>query len=138
MELPLWLICIILIIIIVIYFVIVQISSNTRLLNWEKRASEILDECGFEDITKPRIIKSNSTYCIGIYNNENIVTSATIYLYVESAQNKLNDNEIIKSLIKQLVYIILPKEIYNSIIFYNTIEKLSFYCATKYKIDPFL
>ena len=138
MELPLWILCIIIIVIIIVYFVIVQLTAGVRLLLWEKRAEEILDNCGFSHLIKPIVVKSNSVYLIGKCNKEGTLTSATIHLYIGSKFNKFSDENIISSLISKLAYIVLPKAKHNSIAYYEVVEKLSFFSRSKYGIDPFI
>lgn len=138
MQLSLWILCIIVIVIIIIYFVIVQLRTGVRLLFWEKRAEDILDNCGFAHLVKPVVIKSNSLYLMGKYNKDGVVTSATIYLYIGSKNNKISDTDIMSSLISKLAYIVLPIAKYNSVSYYTIVEKLSFFSHNKYNIDPFI
>lgn len=130
MPLPIWVIFLIIIILVVVFFVLFQ-SRQDRLRSWEIKAEEILNICGYSNIHKPKIIKSNKSYVMGKYDKQGIATNAVIHLKI--------DKRPYKDLIRMLAYIVTPKYEKNTITYHKALEKISFCCYKKgYIKDPFL
>ena len=133
MKLPLWVIFFIIIILVIIFFILFQ-SKYIRLYSWENKAKEILNNCGYNSIYPPIIIKSDKSYVTGKYNKEGIATDSTIYLKISKSNKRTY-----KDLIRMLSYITTPKSQRNTITYHKALEKISFCCYNKgYILDPFL
>jgi hypothetical protein len=137
MEIPVWILCLIVVAIVAFTFVWLQQGSKTIKL-WEREANEILIGCGYGDIPSPSVVESKNTYIAGRHNKRGNTTSSKIFLCTKRSNGEnFSNNTVMMALIHELAHIVSPEADHEDKEFIEAMDKLSLCASGRRSFDPF-
>jgi hypothetical protein len=137
MQLPIWVMCLIIVIIIAITFLVLGDRDHKKRY-WERKSEQILSDAGYGHNFRLLIVESDQTYVTGRRNGKGHTISAKIYLCTKNKYGRsYGKNTIMSALIHELAHIVQPSAGHDDAAFIETMERLAVSAQKFSSYDPF-